>query len=539
MNKVLVVHLKRFGDLISAGQYIGSLKKEHPHAEVSVLCFEEFASVTKLIPGLKATYTINRNALMTLRGGKLYNNGFAIDELQKRMHHVAEQKWDRIINLTNDRASAYLCSWLQTSSTNAKVNGMSIDNHGIARASNSWGMVFNDIVARSGLNAPFNFRDMWAQMTGFNDHGASGLLANPRNEETVARHFTSLREKGGKIIGIHAVCSVADKGFSDKVICNTLNTLKDNGHTPLLLIAANDSERERANEILTQLDFKPIVVECDFTALSAVVKNLDLLITPDTVTKHFADAHNTPCLEVSLGSSPTFKQATVNPNSRLMIAVDRTRQVNASDITRCALAMLAGSECEELSSEVVLYRPAKSCGVTAYLAISGNANPYSEIDRHAMSAQVLKGINRNNDSTSTYAQLVLETPNAHENFTTWANTTKEEATNIMKDLLHTIRSLLQMRENPRRSSEFVTSLERLFAYTDRLSVANLGSHFFRARVESLPPANFNENARAIEALLFELKADIQSCLTLVNEWEKICSAAKFTQRKGRAEQATL
>lgn len=539
MNRVLVIHLKRFGDLVSAGQFIGTLRAEHPHAEINLLCFEEFSSVAKLIPGLKKTFTINRNALMTLKGGKLYNNGFAVDEFHKRLELVAEQKWDRVINLTNDRMSAYICSWLQGNNTSLKITGMNVDTFGIARASNSWSMVFNDVLPRSATNAPFNFRDVWSQMVGSNDVGVSGMLTNARNEATVAQHFATLRERGGKVIGIQATCSVADKGFSRSVVCELATELANSGHHPLLLIAANDSEREYAHEILNNLEFKPIVVESDFTALSSVVKNLDLLITPDTVTKHFADAHGTSCLEVSLGSSPVFKQATINPASRMLVANKRDNvQVSSSDIITTAMAMLSGTE-PTITDDAVLYRPQQVCGVTSYLAVSGHTYARDEFDRHAMTALMLKTLNQNNESESRFARIALDSHGSKDNFAPWATASKDEATTVMKDLLHAIRSLLQMRENPRRSGEFVAALDRLFAYTDTLTPATLGVHFFRARVESLPPANFTENTRAIEALLFELKADLQNVLGLVNEWEKIWAASKFSHRKNRSEQVVV
>lgn len=539
MNKVLVVHLKRFGDLVSAGQFIGTLRAEHPHAEVSLLCFEEFSSVAKLIPGLKKTFTINRSALMTLKGGKLYNNGFAVDEFQKRMEVVSEQKWDRVINLTNDRTSAFMCSWLQSKNPNTRITGVTVDTFGIARSSNSWSIVFNDVLTRTSTNAPFNFRDVWAQMVGSQDVGVSGLLTNPRNEETVARHFSTLRESGAKVVGIQATCSVIDKGFNQEVVCDIATLLSKAGHHPLLLIAANNTERELAQEILKKLDFKPIVVESDFTALSSVIKNLDLLVTPDTVTKHFADAHGTTCLEVSLGSSPIFKQATVNPDSRLLAANNRSgAQVDSSDIMAVIEAMLGGNEAI-VAGDTVLYQPIQVCGVTSYLAISGRASAHIEFNRHAMTALTLKNVNKNAECEGRFGTHALESHGSKDNFATWATVTKDDATNVMKDLLHAIRSLLQMRENPRRSGEFVASLERLFAHTDRLSPATLGVHFFRARIESLPPANFTENARAIEALLFELKADLQNALGLVNEWEKIWAASKFAHRRNRSDQAAL
>src|SRR5690606_29192196 len=164
--------------------------------------------------GLKSVFTVSRNTLMTLKNGKLYNNAFAINELEASLAPLLDYQWDSVINLTNNRASAYLCSWLKSRHQGTTVFGASIDSDNMVRTSDAWASVFNDILPMTS-NAPFNFRDVWAQMLGFQDRDAVALLTNNRNEENVKRHFETMRTDGSRVIGIQLVCSVPGKGIHE------------------------------------------------------------------------------------------------------------------------------------------------------------------------------------------------------------------------------------------------------------------------------------------------------------------------------------
>lgn len=534
MNRILVIQLKRFGDLVATSQTIASIRQQRPHAEVSMLCFEEFAAIAKLIPSLKQTYTISRNTLLTLRGGKLYNNGFALDEIQKRLAPVSEQKWDQVVNISNDKASAYITSWIASFNPNIEIQGISIAKNTMLIASNAWSLVYNEVITASGFNSPFNFRDIWAQMNNVNDIGPSPLLTNAKNEETVRSNFNSLRKNGARVIGIQAHCSVEDKGISASVISDVVMNLTEAGHRCVLLSAPFNDEREKVSQIIGSLDFKPIVIECDFTALSSVVKNLDLLITPDTVTKHFADAHNVSCVEVSLGSSPTFKQATTLSKSRLLVARSRNgSQIPADDIYNTALALLDNKNYLNVSHHATAYAPVQIGNITCYQAYAGEISFTREFERFACTARLLEIASGTKINNSQFAEVVFQTPRAIDNFNAWAAFTKNQSTEVMREVLHAIRSLLQMRENPRRSSEFIESLEKIFGFANEVTTANCALYLFRARIEALPAADFASNALSIEKLLFELKAELQNTLALVNDWEKNWSAAKFSIRKTR------
>tara|TARA_R110000868_G_scaffold55424_6_gene172336 strand:- start:9818 stop:11452 length:1635 start_codon:yes stop_codon:yes gene_type:complete len=540
MNRILIVHLKRFGDLISAGQTITAIKAKHPHAEVSLLCFEEFSSVARLIPGLKKTYTISRNTLLTLKNGKLYNTGFALEELRLRLMPLIESPWDKIVNLTNDLASAHLCSWIACHDLNVSLEGISIDQHGLAVSSNNWASVFNDVLPQAGLNSPFNFRDVWAKMMNVSDQGVAPLLTNPRNEETVSRNFQTLRRGNIKVIGIQATCSVEGKGLGAELVARLAEEISTDGHRPVLLIAPNELEREFASQILEQIEYQPIVVESDFTALSSVIRNLDLLITPDTVTKHFADAHGTACIEVSLGSSPVFKQATMNPKSVLLSSKDRSlNQVSADDILSATTFSLSNGKTKlELGQHTTAYRPVKIADTTAYQVIGGSYNQDDEFNRHATSALILKMDQSEDSFVDDYALLAIKAATSAKSFTNWIEQTKEQSAMTMKDVLHAIRALLQMSENPRKSAEFIESLDRLFANTEYLLPANVAVHFFKSKVESLPPSSFQQNTKSIEEFLFKLKGDLQHTMNLLSQWHALWTESKFESRKQRQAELT-
>ncbi len=534
MNNILIIHLKRFGDLVSA------IKSQHPHSNISLLCFEEFSSVTKLIPSLKNVYTINRNSLNTLTKGQLYNTGFAIEELRAKLVSVAKENWDRVINITNDRASAHLCSWLLAQNSKSKIKGIRVDDNNLVVASDFWSLTYNDVLTKTVNNSPLNFRDVWSRMTGVEELEPAKLLTNARNEETVSRNFDTIRKTKGSVVGIQVHCSVKDKGFTDEFVVELCDQYSAKNISPVLLIAPNKEERSRSRNIAEACLTKPIVIECDFIALSSVVKNLDLVVTPDTVTKHFADAQNTPCLEISLGSSPVFKQATMNPNSLLVVSNCRTlRSVNIPFVLEATAALLTNNRNARFTSpQANVYSPRRLNGQTVYVTKTSTSNDEVELERHSQTLLLNRIANINNTNSDDITSIAIESVNNPVTAKAWANKTSDAISNQTREVLHAIRSLLQVKENPKKVSSFVEALDRVLNVTDTLTTASLSSIIFRSKLESLPPANFNENARVIESLLFELKANLQTSQSLVQNWEMAFNSIRSDSKRSRSDVTT-
>ncbi len=535
MNNILLVHFKRFGDLVSTSHVIAGIKAQYPHTDISLVCFDEFASVTKLIPGLKKVYTINRESLLTLSKGQLYNTGFAIEELRTRVSHLAKESWDKVINLSNDKASSHFCSWLASQNNKTMIKGIRVDQNNLAVASDFWAITYNEIITRSSNNSPFNFRDIWAKMVGIEEAEKNHLLTNQRNEDTVFENFNKIRETQGKIIGLQVHCSVEDKGFSNDFTAEICDQVSVKKFVPVLLIAPNELERVRAKEIADNCLSRPIIVECDFTALSSVVKNLDILITPDTVTKHFADAWNTPCLEISLGSSPTFKQATMNPRSLLLVANDRLLSSVETSVVMNAINLILNPNINSFveSTTCSIYSPVKLNAQTVYQSRSTKRNDKVELDRHASALLINKIANINETNESHIRTIALNDIFDSKRAKQWCTDVENTVNAQTRDVLHAIRSLLHLKENPKKSTAFVESLDRLLQFTEQLNTATLSAVIFRSKLESLPPTSFAENTRSLEALLFEYKANLQTCLNVVQGWNAELNSNRIDNRSRR------
>jgi hypothetical protein len=87
----------------------------------------------------------------------------------------------------------------------------------------------------------------------------------------------------------------------------------------------------------------------------------------------------------------------------------------------------------------------------------------------------------------------------------------------MKDLLGTLRSLLQGQENKKASRDFVNNLSKLIAHSDDDSIVQIPVTMFKTKIESINAKTFEENTKEVELLLYNLKSDIQKVLHCIKK----------------------
>ena len=112
MKKVLIVNLKKFGDIFSSGHLINSLRQENPSCEVSILTFKESAKAAKSLKGIKDIYEIDRKRILSLKSAPLFSDVHALNELLKPLSEIRTHNWDRVINFSNDSVSTYIASFI-------------------------------------------------------------------------------------------------------------------------------------------------------------------------------------------------------------------------------------------------------------------------------------------------------------------------------------------------------------------------------------------------------------------------------------------
>lgn len=533
MKKVLLINLRRFGDIYSSAHLINSMVQSGEY-EVSLLVFKEFEKAALNIEGVSDIYTIDRKRIITLTKSEIFNNGYALEEFNKDLTSVSTQDWDEVINFSNERISTHITTLLNSK----KKIGLEFTSEMKNSYNSEWEMLLNDVVTELDFS-PIHFNDIYHYMVDVKTSKDSLKLKTSTNHnENAFKNINFLRQaeegKIKKIVGIQLFTSEESKNIPEKVIIEVIEKLHQKDIVTMLLIAPTEDEKERAGKINDHFDGRLVTVESDFHALTSVVINLDCLITPDTAIKHLSDLVETPCLEVSLGASPFLKQGSINEQSiilsrniedRSFSKKDNNNDLRSEDIVNSTLLLLGVKSFNNthIGDGYTLYRPYKDSLGTSYFAIKGEVNSELEAQRIASRMYLSKTLLESNDDS--FSEMILELKG--ENFKRWIANEKEAVTKTTKDLLGAIRSLIQIGEGANQSKNFINSLGHLMAHCEDSTITAIPSLFLRARLESTTSTSMEDSIKDVEKQLYRMK----------NELQKVYEVLKTIEENSRRHEA--
>jgi ADP-heptose:LPS heptosyltransferase len=532
MEKVLIVNLRRLGDVYSTAHLINSIAQDR-NCEIEILVYKESEKAAKNLARVSKVHTIDRHELSTIMTNKLFSETYALDNLANSLNEIRNTSWNTIVNFSNDIVGSNICSSLR--STTEKIVGISFNENRNVTTTSTWEIVFNDVLTTVD-QSPIHFVDCYHRMMGIsNATTGNKIITNSAHDENAIASMTNIRanyaegKTNAKVIGIQLFTSKQSKNISKGTIVQYIQLLKNSGDfIPLLLIAPNNEERNYANQINEEFNSDLIVVEADLTAVASVLSNIDLLVTPDTVIKHISDLIECPVLEISLGEAPFLKQGSYNEGNLILTDVlnnrafnrnseSTTTNITANDIYASTVYYFAKTKNikPKLSSDVTLYKCNRDHIGATYTPVAGTIECYKEFER-LMSRQFLISLLDNSISNEIYTDLVgFGIPQA----TNWCNKEKGIITEVMKDLLGTLRSLLQSLENKRSSRDFIINLSKLMAHCDSSSVTQIAVIIFKTKIEGINARSFEENAKEVELLIYELKSYLQKNLTCIKQLE--------------------
>ncbi len=541
MKDVLIINLKRFGDIYQSAHLTNSIIKNDAMTRVSYLVFDEFKQAAECLNNIHKIFTIPRKQIITFYKNPIYSAGFGINELEKTLRPLIEIPWSNVINFSNDKVSTYLTSYI-TKSIHTSFTGIRFTEKQTIEYSDPWANVYNDIVT-SYLPSPINIVDV-VHLQSKLHYITEGekIKTNPEHNETVFNNFKKLRESNrnregysNKIVGIQIKASVKSKDIPSKIIVQLLKIYLDTPSLiPVLLLAPTDQERELANKINKSLDKKIINIEADLIALPSVIQNLDIIITPDTSVKHLSDILNTPCLEISLGPSSLFQQGTCNPHSKILsYRVDQRNfsyntnlnkfvdqeSLDPKDIFKCSQVILGNLNIDstfDQKTQWTLYTPIKDSLGTFLANKSGFINLDIEM-RRLLARQLLSKIFKGSLSLEIFKYIIFTFDESK--LQKWIENEKVYIASTTKDLLSTLRSLIQTQENMKKGQSFVISLGKLLDHCQKKSLSAIPILLFRGRLESLTPQSIEDNFKEVENLLYKLKDNMQSAIFCLKELE--------------------
>ena len=87
MKKVLIINLRRLGDVFSTAHLINSLTANGEN-QVSLLTYKESAKASENLKNVTNLFEIDRKEIITLKTNKLFSDGFALEQLYQQLSGI-------------------------------------------------------------------------------------------------------------------------------------------------------------------------------------------------------------------------------------------------------------------------------------------------------------------------------------------------------------------------------------------------------------------------------------------------------------------
>ena len=534
MYRYLIINLKRHGDILSSARLINSILSNGNKNKIDLLICKEFQESAKCLRQIDNIYCMDRKKILTLKKSSLFSDGFALDYLCKFLKDIKTNNFHQIVNLSNDHVSAYITSYLSNNKKN--YHGIRFSKTNIPEPSNQWAMIFNDVLTQY-QHTPLHYVDCYHKIIGIPLRKKGDFLKiSTSHDETAFKNFSIIRKNTSqpnmekKIVGIQLKSSMEEKDIPKKVLISMLKNLIENKeYFPVILIAPIESERKYVKEINSHFADSLVTVEADFLGVTSVMKNLDLLITPDTVIKHIADLNDIDVLEISLGHAPFLKQGTYNAKSMVLtdslekrkfkikeLSLDKSN-ITELDIMKCVSYMFSiKKEKFELSPGVALYKSIQDNLGVRYDFVTGTYDDNLEITRLMARyyTSVIMGI------SDILPREILRF--STKSINRWVYDQKDYVNNATRNLLNALRSLLSIKDNLYKIQKFVWDLDKLLDCCNSSSIIAIPTLLFSAGIESISDTTKIKNIKNIESLLYKLKEHYQTAIICIKDLEKNC-----------------
>ena len=156
-RQVLILNMTRMGDLVQMGALLARLQEEWPGVAIDLIVDRQFAAVASLLSGLREIIVYDFHALIDDSRAAVKNVAALYQDVASWARPLADRRYDRIINLTFNRPSALLSSYIgapDIRGARSAWDGQSvIDNH--------WMAYFTDMHHFRSMNR-FNLVDVYA-----------------------------------------------------------------------------------------------------------------------------------------------------------------------------------------------------------------------------------------------------------------------------------------------------------------------------------------------------------------------------------------
>lgn len=302
-RQVLIVNVTRMGDLVQMGTLLARLQEEWPGAAVDLVVDRRFAAVASLLTGLREIISFDFHALIDDSRVAAKSAVALYREMTDWAVPLVARRYDRIVNLTFNRPSALLCSYIGA----PDIRGARAAWDGGSVIENGWMGYFTDMHRFRALNR-FNLVDVYA--LGGSRPGVFAPLSvrvTPQATDWARRFLAAPPEAPTEWIAVQAGASDVMKAWRPQQFGQTLAQFIRRWAGGIVLIGTPAEQETIAQVVQTYRAAggqRPLVNAAGKTSLEQLVGLLAecrLLLTNDTGPMHLAVGVKTPVIDLSVG----------------------------------------------------------------------------------------------------------------------------------------------------------------------------------------------------------------------------------------------
>lgn len=307
-KNICIVAITRLGDMLQASPMLEGFKRENPDSRITVVIDKQFASICSGLPGIDEVYVLDLSMVVRClhRGGDGIVEAYrSVDTMVK---DLKEKNFDYVLNMSSSAYTALMLKMID-----AKENrGWMSDDEGFRLIKDPWAMLFAAFVYHSNREYNgLNLVDILRCSAGVKEH-PNHLMYFPKEEEREkARNlFNELGVHGdGPLIAIQAGASQTKRQWPPSSFATLVKILIEN-HGARVIFVGSASEEWILKDVLKKYSHPRIysaMGKTNFGELSAILEQVDVLVTGDTGPMHLAVAVGKPVVALFLASALCFE----------------------------------------------------------------------------------------------------------------------------------------------------------------------------------------------------------------------------------------
>ena len=281
---------------------LARLEEEWPGVGIDLIVDKEFAHVVPLIPGIRQVFVFDFQELMDESRVCARDVVSLYTKLSNWATPLLQVGYDRVINLTFNKRSAFLAKFFQCTDE----RGMTTANDGSFLVKNSWMKYFLDFQAYRHVNR-FNLVDLFA--LGGSGPGRFHPIDLSVSIELQDWAKTFLHRCGTPLYWVAVQVGASDpmKAWRSEYYGKMMAHMSSDPDIGFVLIGAKKEERavNEAVHVYRQTGGKGILCQAvgktTVPEVVAILQQCQLMVTNDTGPMHMAVGAKTPVVNLSVG----------------------------------------------------------------------------------------------------------------------------------------------------------------------------------------------------------------------------------------------